>query len=772
MISGLLLLALGPGDTLTYSGRAGQLTVEPVRIENPSISIDGRFDEPEWSRATVLSGFTQYTPVEGLAASQDTEVRVFYSPDAIYFGFYAYDEDPDGILAFLTERDRSSFGNDWVRVMLDTFNDERSAYTFFVNPYGLQTDGMWLESLPPAGGVATNPKVDFNIDFIWDSHGRIVEDGWVAELRIPYVSLRFPDRESHDWGLQIARGVTRSDFKSSWAPLTLDISSVLAQSGKLVGIRDIRPQRLLEIQPELTGAIDGTRTDGVFDRGEADPELGLNARVGITPNLVLDATYNPDFSQVEADADQVQVNERFALFFTEKRPFFLEGAEIFRSTQRLVHTRRVVDPIAGAKLTGKVGGISLAYLGALDQSPKNLFGRDDDALFNMVRLRGDVGEGSSVGLLYTDRTESGDLYNRVLSSDLRILFGGRYALETQLSGSWTANGPGEAAGGMKPMVTAKFGRSSRTSNLELTLEDVHPDFRAASGFIPRIGDTELTGVAGFTRYGSPGALVERWGSQLRYNSFYRHDDFWDGIGPFEWEVELWPTIAVRGARSLTTVMRVGGFDFQPERYAAYQVEDASGNPAPFPLPPSVTPIYGIAFIPNIRITDRIRLMGPWFFREVPLFAEGSKGWETQLSPSLQLTPNDAWRVDLSHAWSHLSRSVDGSDFSTVHISRVRVQRQFGRSVFARLLVQYDLEQREALRHPVTGQPILINGVRQDARERGDFQGQVLVSYEPSPGTIFFAGYSRLMDGPYGYRLGEKETVNDGFFVKISYLFRR
>ncbi len=772
MISGIFLLALASSpDTLTYSGRDGQLTVEPTRIERPSISIDGRLEEAEWDQATVLSGFTQYTPVEGLPASQETEVRVFYAPDAIYFGFHAFDSEPDAILAFLTERDRSSFGNDWLRIMLDTYNDERSAYTFFVNPYGLQTDGMWLESLPPAGGVATNPKVDFNIDFIWDSHGRIVEDGWVAEVRIPYVSLRFPDRSQHDWGLQIARGVTRSDFKSSWAPLTQNVSSVLSQSGKLVGIRDIRPGRLVELQPELTGSVEGRRTNGVFGRGDADPELGLNSRVGITPNLVLDGTYNPDFSQVEADADQVQVNERFALFFAEKRPFFLEGSEIFRTTQRLVHTRRVVDPVAGAKLTGKVGDFSLAYLGALDQSPKNLFGRDN-ALFNLVRVRRDVGEGSSVGLLFTDRSESSDLYNRVLSSDLRLLFGGRYALETQLSGSWTAEGAGASATGLKPMVTAKFGRSSRSSNLQLSLEDVHPEFQAATGFIPRIGDTELTGLAGFTRYGPPGALVERWGSEVRYNSFYHHDDFWDGVKPFEWEVELWPTVTMRGARSLTTILRLGGFDFQPQRYRAYQVQDASGNPAPFPLPPSITPIYGVAFIPNVRVTDRIRLTGPWFFREVPLFVEGSKGWETQLSPSVQLTPNEAWRIDLSHAWSHLTRSSDDSDFSTVHISRVRVQRQFGRSVFARLLVQYDLERREALRHPMTGQAVLINGELQDRRERGDFQGQFLVSYEPSPGTIFFVGYSRLMDGPYGYRLGQKDIVNDGFFVKLSYLFRR
>ncbi|MEZ4423736.1 MAG: DUF5916 domain-containing protein [Gemmatimonadota bacterium] len=772
MLWSLLALALpSPADTLTYSGRDGRLTVEPPRMESPSITIDGRLDEPEWADAAVLSGFTQYTPVEGIAAAQDTEVRVFYSGDAIYFGFHAYDSDPSGILAFLTERDRSSFGNDWVRVMLDTFDDQRQAYAFFVNPYGIQTDGLWLESLPPAGGVPTNPKVDFNIDYIWDSQGRLVEDGWVAELRIPYVSLRFPDRPVHQWGLQIARGVTRSDFKSSWAPLTLDISSVLAQSGRLVGIHDIHPKRLVQINPEVTGSITGARVGGAFERGDPDPAVGLNARYGLTPNLVLDATFNPDFSQVEADVDQIQTNERFALFLPERRPFFLDGAEIFLTTQRLVHTRSVVDPIGGARLSGKVGSFAVAWLGAVDESPTSVFGGQDDALFNLVRVRRDVGAGSTLGFLYTDRTLNADVYNRVLSTDVRLLFGGRYALQTQLTGSWTATGvPGESTG-LKPMATFHVDRSSRSSTLQFKLEDTHPEFRALSGFIPRVGDTEMQAIAGFTRYGRPGALVERWGSQIRYNSFYRHDTFWDGGSPFEWEVELWPSIAVRGARSLTAIVRVGGFDFQPGDFARYQVVDANGQSQPFPQPPAVSPIWGLALLPNIRINDRVRLTGRSFFREVPLYAEGSQGWEIQLAPTLEITPDQAWRVDLNHTWAHLTRSADGSDFGTVHISRAAVQYQFGRSVFARVIAQYDLERREALRHPVTGQAVLVDGQLADVRSRGDFQSQVLLSWEPSPGTIFFVGYSRAMDGPYGYALSRKDPVTDGVFVKLSWLFR-
>lgn len=772
MTSLLLALAVAvqvPSDTLRYSGRDGELDVRPPRIESPSISIDARLDEPEWQRAAVLTGFTQYTPVEGARAAEETEVRVFYASDAIYFGFRVLDSNPEDILVHLTERDASTRVDDWVRIMLDTYNDNRQAYSFFVNAYGIQTDGMWLETIQPLGGP-TGPKVDFNPDFIWESDGRVTDEGWVAEMKIPYVSLRFPDQERQDWGLQIARGIMRTNFKSSWAPLTLNVSSVLGQSGRLLGLEGLRPKRLVEINPVTTGKIEGARSDGVFTRSDPDPEFGVNARVGITPNLVLDATVNPDFSQVEADADQIQVNERFALFFPEKRLFFLEGSEVFRSTQSLVHTRRIVDPIAGTKLTGKVGETSVAYLGSIDESPVSAFGGDQNALFNLVRVRRDVGAGSTLGLLYTDRTlTGGDVYNRVVSSDARLVFG-RYSLEAQATGSWTATSADDEVS-LKPAVTVDFRRSGLDYTYGLRLEDVDPGFRTLSGFMPRVGDVQVSGFAGFRRYGAPGAFVERWGVDLKNNHFFAHDDFWDGRPADDWEWELWPTLAVRGARSVTAILRWGGFRFQPEDYAAYEVADENGVPMPMPLLPPVDRMLGMAILPNVRINDELTLSGRSFFREVPLFSEGSLGWETQLSPSLQIQPNEALQLQASYTWARLTRTSDDSEFSTVHLPRLRVQYQFGRSVFARVIGQYDMERRSALRHPVTQQPLLVRGVLQGPRDRGAFQGQALLSFEPSPGRIFFIGYSRLMDGPYGLEWDRKDLLQDGFFIKLSYLFR-
>ncbi len=762
------VIQVAPGQE--YSGRAGQLDVSTPRIESPSISIDANLDEPEWSQAAILRDFTQYTPVEGAVASQDTEVRVFYSSDAIYFGFRVFDSEPDKILVHLMERDRSQ-SDDWIRIMLDTFNDQRQAYTFFVSPFGIQSDGMWLESIEPRGGP-TGPKVDFNPDFIFESDGRVVEDGWIAEVRIPYVSLRFPVVEEQDWGIQIARGVMRNGYKSSWAPISVESSSTLAQSGRLRGLRGLQPKRLVEINPVATGKMEGFRDGTNFSRSDPEPEFGVNGRVGITQNLVLDATVNPDFSQVEADVDQIQVNERFALFFPEKRAFFLEGTEVFRTSQNLVHTRRIVDPIAGAKLTGKVGPFAVGYLGAADESPTSVFGGSNDAVFNLVRARADVAAGSTLGLLYTDRSlTSGGGFNRVASADARVLFGGRYLIESQITGSWTSDGSPGAAAPLEPAFTLLFRRTGLNFNYRARLRDQSEGFRTDTGFMPRLGDTDWGAAVGFDRFGDAGALVETWGLELQTNNFSKHDDFWAGRSPYEYEVELHPNIALRGSRRANAILKWGGFRFRSEDFAGYEVVGAGGLPEPFTLPPELKNIMGIAVMPNIRFNDTFNLSGVIMFREIPLFAEGALGWENRFGPNLRIQPGEQLRVEAGYTWVRLERADDRSYFSTAHIPRLRLQYQFSKSLLTRVIGQYDLEQREALRHPVTGQAVLRNGVVQGARERGNFTGQALVSYEPSPGTIFFIGYSRVMNGQYGIDLREKELQQDGFFMKLSYLFR-
>jgi len=774
---GLLAALATPADSLVFRGRDSELDVRVPRMSDVSIAIDGDLDEPPWQGAAVLAGFTQYEPVEGVDPEEPTEVRVFYTDEAIYFGVHAYDRHPDMILARLGERDRVVFNDDWLRIMLDTFDDQRQAYVFYVNPLGLQTDGLWIEGLRRGGGGGgfgggSGVSIDFNPNFIWDSDGHLTDDGWTAELRIPYVSLRFREVPVQDWGIQVAREVKRKGFKQSWAPLTQEISSTLAQSGRLVGLRDLHPRRLIEVNPVLTGTRTGTNESGVFLRDDPKAAFGINGRVGVTQNLVLDATYNPDFSQVEADAGQIAVNERFALFFPEKRSFFLEGVEVFNTPQRLVYTRQIVDPVAGAKLTGKVGAFQMGYIGAVDESPSSLGDGTGSAVFNLLRARRDVGTGSTVGLLYTDRalTDGSGGYNRVLAGDARLVFGGRYTVTSQLAGSATRDTDDPMDQGLKPLVSLDVARSGRSFGWNVSMTDIAPDFRALSGFITRAGDSEANASMTFTRFGAPGGLLERTSVRLVTNNFFRHDQFWRGQRPFEHEIELWPTLSFRGDRSITFVLRRGYFRFEAEDYTGYQVLGADGATLPFRLPGALDALNAWGFLPRARITNELNVSGQAFFRQVPIYDEAARGYEVRLAPDVQYRPTAQLQLQLNYTYSRIRRS-DGTRYSTVHIPRARVQYQFDKALFVRAIGQYELADRAALVEPGTGRPILVDGEAAPAASTGEFQGQLLVQYEPSPGTIFYVGFSRLMRGDRTYRLSAMDPVSEGLFVKLSYLFR-
>jgi len=643
VLLGLLATVTAVPDSLIFSGRQGDLEVRVPRIESPDVDVNASLDEPVWARAAVLSDFTQYEPVEGVTPEEATEIRVFYGDDAIYFGVRAFDTEPEGILARLGERDRAIFGDDWVRIMLDTFDDQRQAYVFYVNPLGLQSDGLWIEGYRSRfgggggrGGGGSGISIDFNPNFLWESDGRVTEDGWVAEIRIPYVSMRFREVPEQDWGIQVAREVKRKGFKQAWAPLTKEINSTLAQSGRLVGLRDLHPRRLVEVNPVVTGTRTGSDASGAFLRTDPEGDFGVNGRVGVTQNLVLDATYNPDFSQVEADANRISVNERFAIFFPERRAFFLEGAEIFNTPARLVYTRQIVDPVAGAKLTGKVGAFQIGYIGALDESPSTLFGGTGKAAFNLLRARRDVGVGSAVGLLYADRTltDGSGAYNRVLGGDARLVFGGRYTLTTQVAGAVTREADEEGSDGIRPLFQLDFQRGGRGLSWNVSLTDVHPDFRARSGFITRTGDTNLNAGMTLTRFGRPGSVLERTSLRASSGNFFRHEDFWRGDLPFEHEVEIWPSFSFRGDRTLTFVFRRGYFRFLPEDYEGYEVQGEAG-PESFQLPSPLDNMMAWGWMPRLRINNQLNLNGSTFFRDVPIFAEASRGYEIQASSEIQ-----------------------------------------------------------------------------------------------------------------------------------------
>src|SRR5216117_623977 len=453
-----LLLVLQAGDGPVYNGRARQLDVRIPRIE-AQITVDGVLDERVWRQAATLAGF-------------------------------------DNIDA-----------DDRIEILLDAYLDHRRATLFAVNPLGVQEDGVWSDGVGagaaggPSAGGRFDATIDLNPDYVYESRGRLTDWGYEVEVRIPLKSLRYQSADPQDWGLQIVRVVQHSGYEETWTPAVRANASFLIQSGRLVGLTGLKRGVVLDFTPEFTTKVDGAPGAGGYDY-TGTPDLGGNLRWGVTQNLAVTATANPDFSQVEADVGQVTVNERFALFYPEKRPFFLEGLEQFDTPNSLIYTRRIVHPVFGAKLAGKVGGTGIAYLGAVDNQDPSAAG--SNPVYNLVRLRRDLGPTSTVGLAYTDWID-GDDYNRVLGADARVVWRSIWFSEVQVGGSWTRDATGARAGKLWDVTFAD--RTGRAYGNHFELLGIERTFRDTSGFVNRVDLVAGRTFNRFTWYGRPGALL-------------------------------------------------------------------------------------------------------------------------------------------------------------------------------------------------------------------------------------------------------------------------
>jgi hypothetical protein len=355
--------------------------IQMVRFEKPPV-IDGKLDEEVWKQAVLLGDFHQVQPGDNIAPSQRTEVMLGFDAKFIYVAFHCYD-DPSKVRSNISKRD-NIFDDDYVGILFDTFNDNRKAYEFDFNPLGIQADGIWTDG----------QGEDFNPDVVLDSKGMITADGWTVEAAIPFKSLRYVAGKDKLWGAHFWRRIKRYNNElDMWMPLNRDISSWLAQAGRLSGLDGISTERTLELIPSLTlsetGKRRGTLTPAQLGSGLQDPgrfvnepikfDPGLTGKFSLTPNVTLDFALNPDFAQVEADQTVVTANQRFPIFFDEKRPFFLEGIDIFNTQISAVHTRAIVDPDVAVKLSGKVKRNTFGLLLASDNGPGNL--SEDDRAF-------------------------------------------------------------------------------------------------------------------------------------------------------------------------------------------------------------------------------------------------------------------------------------------------------------------------------------------------------------------------------------------------------
>ncbi len=741
--------------------QAATPTFTVPRIE-ADVTIDGALTEAAWQSAARLTDFHQYEPVDGRNAEERTEVLVFYSPRAIHFGIIAGARNPSSIRATLADRDNIA-SDDRVTIYLDTFDDRRRAFMFGVNPLGVQEDGVRTEGAVSAGSIFGG-SIDLNPDYLFESKGQLTADGYVVEVRIPFKSLRFPSSGPQRWGINIVRDNPSTGYRDTWTDVRRASASFLSQAGRMEGIDNVVRGIVTEVQPFLTATMTGaTDTAGRFERDDIEPDAGVNLRFGF-PQLSLDATVNPDFSQVESDVGLVTVNERFALFIPEKRPFFLEGIELFSTPNQLIYTRQIVEPLGGVKLTGKLGRYSVAYLSALDER------RGPDALFNVTRVRADFGGNSLVGASVTDRRRDG-AYNTVAAADVRYVFGGLYYFEGQVGGSWTRDG---AAVDARPasLWHAELDRTGRSWGFNYALNAIEDDFESHAGFVPRAAIVDGHVFNRFSLYGGRGALIENFTVFGGPSRTWEYRAFPDR-SPIEGGEQIGGFTNFRGGWRLNWGVFRSLVIFDRTLFTGLQnLVIASGLFRPYDAPRELSNLWGdsVSVATPVFSKWQATVGAAWY--ATPIFFEGSEGDATRFTAALNVRPTANIRIEALAVALRIDRDRDGSEFARTIIPRLKIEYQPRRALFFRAIGEWRDERRDVLRDARTGAPLFRDDEPTAAIEDKTLRADLLVSYEPTPGTVAFLGYGSTLEAPEDASWSRARRSADGFFVKLAYQFRR
>lgn len=709
-------------------------TAEPIRI-------DAVLDEAAWSSAEPMEFDAETFPGQNIAPPVRTVGYMTYDANRLYVAFRAFDPNPEQIRAHLSDRD-SAYRDDFVGVVLDTFNDNRRAFEFFVNPFGVQMDLIQDD---------TNRNEDDSWDAIWDSAGRITDDGYIVEMAIPFTSLRFPRTdEEQTWGVDMVRIYPRSVRRRlGLQGQDPNRNCYLCQSSRITGFRGITPGRDLELDPTLTAQQTSTRASfpgGPLDSGDAKVDAGLTARWGITPNLTLNAALNPDFSQVEADAVQLDINNQFALFFNEKRPFFLEGSDFFSGPLPVVYTRSVADPEYGLKVTGRFGESTIGAYVARDEVTNLIIPGSQGSSFTSLaqenvssafRYRYNVGETSSVGAILTTRDGS-DYLNHVYGLDGTFRVSSRDTITAQILGSQTeypdliasrfgqdTGSPGGLAGRIR------YQHNSRTWNWGARYQDIGSEFRADSGFMPQVGFR--LGAAGI-EYNGWGEKGKTWYTRWFVGGDYDRSEEQSGE-LLEEEIETWAGIA----GPMQSFFRIGVGD-RDRRYNGVTFDEQFLH-----WHTEVRPTGDFFVYLNGTFADQID------------FANTRPGERFRLGGGVRWNIGIRTNVDLDHSYEDLD--VDGGRLFAAEVTQLKAVYQFNLRTFVRGLLQYT---------DVTRNPDLYLYRQVSSRSQRLFP-QLLFSYKLNPQTVFFAGYSGTSVG------GDMEGIDVGlteadrtFFVKLGY----
>ncbi len=736
----------------------GRLGYDVAVTETP-LAIDGRLDEPSWADAVVIPLPWEVSPAENGAAPVRTECRLTQDEDNLYLGCTAHDPDPTEIRSYVVDRDGIA-GHDRITLTLDPFNDQRRAFQFGVSALGVQSDAVLSQggSGNPNQGPSAIP-IDPSWDAIWTSAGSITESGFVVEASIPFRSLRFPNgSDGQAWGVYLTRWWPRSaNVEVRSATWDRDDSCVLCQANVVTGIRGGAPGANIQLTPTFTSARNEARASRsqALVSGPISREVGLDAQWGVTSDLTLNLTANPDFSQVEADVAQLDVNNRFALFFPEKRPFFLEGADFFGTPVQAVFTRSIVDPTGGAKVTGKLGSNAVGVLVAQDRAnnlliPGSQFSRtaslDDPVVTAVGRFRRDVGGTSTIGALYTSREGSGpegsNYFNRVGGFDAFYRPVPSVTLRGQILRSSTRY-PGQVAEDFEQPTGAFSGNAYQirglwnTSSWQLNgdIRQTDAGFRADAGFITQSGIRG--GNLNLTRRWLGDS--DRWFTQISLNTgTWMNRDFagnqlnggaWFGLvyqGPGQTSIGVWPNL------------------FMKEHYAGVTYEGMSQLYFDVRAAPSGRWSFGL----NGNTGDAVD------------FANEGLGSELRLAPEVALRLGRNVELGLTHTFQRLDRS--GQRVFSANLSQLRSVYNFSTRSFVRAIVQY----RQTDRNPEA----YVSDV--DRRADGLF-AQLLYAYKLNPQTVVFLGYSQDGTGLTDLENQRTPIAVQGrtLFLKLGYAWR-
>lgn len=682
--------------------------------------LDGSLDEPVWAQALKIDGFKTFKPDYGKEASQKTEAFVTYDAENFYFAFRCYDSEPAKVKAAMSKRD-NIFQDDIVFINVDTFNDNQSAFVFMLNPLGIQGDGM----LTVAGNVETS------FDAIWHSKGRIDDRGWSVEARIPLQSLRFPNKDVMTWRILFIRFFTRTSEQVSYPPIDPNQGSLLGQAVPLQ-LSDLKYKRVVELLPALTYGRTYEASGGELLRNkDLDiDDLSLTGKVGITSDLTLDGTLNPDFSQVEADAGQVDFNQRYALYYQEKRPFFLEGNELWQfggvmeeaPLSALVYTRTIVDPVFGFKLTGKITPRdTLATIYAKDYFPDDPVDEHPDIA--IARYKHTLKDDAFIGGFYTGR-EYGAGYNRVGGLDGRFRLSQTSVASFHLFGSLSKADGAEKANKDHALSLA-YEFSNRKWVVNVGYQDISEKFQVDTGFLYRTGLRRLAAFGMYQIYPKSKFIQKIEPFYWSYHIYDTIYDMWETVNLFTLRFRLPRNTMVRFDTLLANEVFVG------ERF------DLSG--------------YG--FQAESQLAKQLYLF-LWARRTGSIYYDPSapyQGYGTRMMGELQYQPMDQLDFGLSLSFVDFYRKSDKTKIYDYLILRGRSTFQVNKYLFFRGIVEYN-----------------------DFYKRMTLDG--LVSFTYIPGTVVHLGY--------GSALEKLEWINDryaaserfhqmkrGFFFKVGYNWR-